>query len=112
MSLAKRILFGNDPGDDAIRRRISEAAGRRIAAFPFTIPTRRRNRLECGPYWDPWWRSSLAAAAEELGIETIRVNSKCCTRTRQEADVLQSRAEILHDEKVANWKRLLKNARI
>jgi hypothetical protein len=112
MSLAKRILFGDDPAHDGIRRRMSEAAGQHIAEFPFAIPTRRKNRLEGGHFWDPFWRSSLSAAAVELGIETILVNSKLCARTKQEADAIRNRAEAIHQQKIAVWKRRSRRKRL
>jgi hypothetical protein len=105
MGLAKTILFGDNPAHDGIRRAMSEAAGRRIVAFPFLIPTRRKNRIRQGPYWDPFWPSSVSSAAKELGIETILVNSRCCTRTQEQADTIRSRAEKIHAEKIADWER-------
>jgi hypothetical protein len=105
MSLAKRILFGDNPGHEEIRRLMTKAAGRRIAAFPFAIPTRRKNRLGRGPYWDPFWPSALSAAAAELGIETILVNSKLCTKPKEQADAILSRAEAIYEGKLAVWKR-------
>jgi hypothetical protein len=105
MSLTKTILFGDDPAHDGIRHAMSEAAARRIAAFPFSIPTRRKNRLGWGPYWDPFWPYSLSRAAEELGIETILVNSKRCTQTEKQAGAVRDRAEALHKEQIADWQR-------
>jgi len=105
MSLTKTILFGNDPAHDGIRQTISEAAARRIAAFPFSIPTRRKNRLGRGPYWDPFWPHSVSSAAKELGIETILVNSKCCTQTDNEARAIRDRAEAIHKNQIAEWER-------
>ena len=43
MSLTKEILFEDNPAHDHIRQAVSEAAVRRIAAFPFSVPTRRKN---------------------------------------------------------------------
>jgi hypothetical protein len=105
MSLTKGILFGDDPAHDNIRRAMSEAVARRIAAFPFSIPTRRKNRLRHPPYWDPFWPSSVSSAAKELGVETILVNSKCCTRTKEEADAIRFRAEKIQAKKIADWAR-------
>jgi hypothetical protein len=105
MGLTKTILFGDDPAHDAIRQAMSEAAARRVAAIPFSIPTRRKNRFRQRPYWDPFWHSSVSNAARELGIETILVNSRCCTRTKEEADAIRFRVEKSHAEKIADWER-------
>lgn len=105
MSLTKTILFGDDPAHDGIRHAMSEAAARRIAAFPFSIPTRRKNRLGRGPYWDPFWSYSVSSAAKKLGIETIRVNSKCCAQTAEQASAIRSHAETIHKKEIAEWER-------
>jgi hypothetical protein len=105
MSLTKTILFGNDPAHDGIRRAMGEAAARVVAAFPFSIPTRRKNRAGRGPYWDPFWPSSVWSASKELGIETILVNSRCCTQTKEQADAIRNRAESIHKERTADWER-------
>jgi hypothetical protein len=105
VGLTKTILFGDDPAHDAIRQAMSDAAANRIAAFPFSIPTRRRNRIRQRPYWDPYWPSSVSSAAKELGIGTILVNSRRCTRTKEEADAILFRAEKIHAQKIAGLER-------
>lgn len=72
MGLTKTILFGGDPAHDGLRQEIREAAVRRVAAFPFSIRLRRKNRMGRGPYWDPAWASCVSRAANELGIENDR----------------------------------------
>jgi hypothetical protein len=49
MSMSKRLLFGDNPADDAARQRLAEETRQFLERFKFTIPTRRRNRLGVGP---------------------------------------------------------------
>ncbi len=102
MGLTKTILFGDDPAHDGIRGGWQEAAAEQIAAHPHPIKTRRRNQMGTGPYWDPIWPSAVAAALSELGIKSIVVNGRYCVRTRQQADDVQRRAEIIYTAKSTN----------
>jgi hypothetical protein len=101
MSMSKRILFGNDPADDHIREKMREDTIAFLEPFKFKIPTRRKNRLGRGPHWDPYWRSCLTAAAEELGVEKVHINDQLCVRTQAEAKVVKSRAEALHQVRLS-----------
>lgn len=103
MSYSKRILFGDDPADDGVRQRLSETVSRRLEPFKFTIPTRRRNRLGAGPHWDRFWPWNLTAAAKELSIETVQINSKMCVRTQAECDAIRARAEVLHQASIKEY---------
>jgi hypothetical protein len=105
MGLMKKILFGDDPAHDGIRKAWREAAADRIAEFPFPIQTKRRNRLGPGPYWDPFWPSSVATALKELSVEAITVNERYCVRSREKAREVHDRAEVIHKEKIAEWER-------
>jgi hypothetical protein len=100
MSLSKRILFGDDPADDAARAALRERARRLIELFTFRIPTRRRNRLGIGPYWDPNWPGCVYRAAKELKVEHITINSHVCTQTQADADSIVTQAEVLYKASV------------
>jgi hypothetical protein len=86
MSLSKRIWIECDPSYGDARQRWAEDAARRIAEFKFRLPMRRRNKTPFGPHWDSFWSSALRLAAEELGLEVIRVNDGICFRTREQRD--------------------------
>jgi hypothetical protein len=101
MSVSKRILFGDDPAYDQARREIVENVSQTIDAYKFSIPTRRRNRLGSGPYWDATWPSCVHSAADELGIRTIGVNSRICTKTQEEADAILAQAALIHKKRIA-----------
>ncbi|MCP3476078.1 hypothetical protein NLM33_38260 [Bradyrhizobium sp. CCGUVB1N3] len=100
MSLSKRILFGDDPANDEARARIHERILKRLELFTFKIPTRRRNRLGMGGYWDPIWPGSVQSAAGELKIDTVQINSHVCTRSQAEADAISARATEVYQERV------------
>jgi hypothetical protein len=95
MSLSKRILFGDDPADGEARARLYEQTCKHLEQFKFKIPTRRRNRLAIGGYWDAIWPGSLQSAAKELNVQTVQINSQLCTRTQPEADSISARAEVI-----------------
>jgi hypothetical protein len=101
MGLIKTILFGDDAAHDGIREAWGKAAADRVAEFPCPIQTSRKNRLKRGPYWDPFWRSAVSTALEELGVEAIIVNERYCVRTREEVRQVRDRAEVIHKEKIA-----------
>jgi hypothetical protein len=100
MSMSKRILFGNDPADDHIREKKRKDTEAFLEPFKFKIPTRRRNRLGRGPHWDPYWRSCLTAAAEELSIEAVQINDQLCVKTQAHAVAIKNRAEELHRARI------------
>jgi hypothetical protein len=93
MSYSKRILFGDDSADDGVRRQIAESTEKYLAAFRFKIPTRRRNPLKAGPYWDGRWGSLMAEAARALNIESVQINEQRCFKTKEEADAAKALAE-------------------
>jgi hypothetical protein len=105
MGLMKTILLGDDPAHDGIRDVWRKAAADRVAKFPCPIQTKRKNRLGRGPYWDPFWRSAVATALKELGVEAIIVNERYCVRTCDEARGARDRAEAIHKETIAEWER-------
>lgn len=96
MSLSKRILFENDPADDAARALLHERARQTIELFTFKIPTRRRSRLGIGTYWDSIWPSCLHRAARELNLEHVTVNSHVCTKTQADVDSIVAQAEVFY----------------
>ena len=100
MSWSKRILFGNDPADEAVRQHLANEMRDRLAPFTFKIPTRRRNRLKYWPYWDPCWRASVYRAAKELNFETVNINDQVCTKTQAEADAIRTLAEAIHKKEI------------
>jgi hypothetical protein len=102
VSVSKRILFGNDPADDNARQRLAEETRAFLEPFKFKIPARRKNRLGLGPYWDPFWRSSLSSAAKELDIKIVHINDQVCTASQAEADAVRSRAEVIHQARLAS----------
>jgi hypothetical protein len=100
MSMSKRILFGDDPADDHIREKMRKDTEEFLEPFKFKIPTRRRNRLGRGPHWDPYWRSCLTAAAEELSVEAVQINDQMCVKTQAYVAAVKSRAEELHQARI------------
>jgi hypothetical protein len=103
VSLSKRILFGNDPADEGARQQLREETARYLDGFKFKIPTRRRNRLGVGPHWDPFWPSSVMAAAKELNVVTVQINDQVCTRTQAHSDAVRVRAQAIHQTKVEHF---------
>lgn len=101
MSYSKRILFGNDPADDAIRAQLQARTEALLKPFTFKIPTRRKNPSP-GPHWDPRWRWALHRAVGELGIETVNINDQVCARSKAEADSIKAKAEALYQEALQN----------
>ncbi len=77
--MSKRLLFGDDPADDAVRQRLADETRQFLERFKFTIPTKRRNRLGVGPHWDSAWGSSLRSAADDANrmaeLARISINS-------------------------------------
>ena len=106
MSLSKRILFGNDPADDEARSRIHENTLKYLEPFKFKIRTRRRNRLPIGGYWDTIWPGSVQSAADELNMQTVRINSHVCTKTQAEADLVSARAEEIYRARTDHYLKL------
>lgn len=107
MSYSKRVLFGDDPADDAARIAIAASAARTIDEFRCKIPMRRKNRLSTAQRWDPVWPNSVTRAAKELGIDYIQVNDQICTRTREEAARVKEKAELLWEQghaELAEWR--------
>jgi hypothetical protein len=100
MSYSKRILFGDDPADDPIRAQLQAQTEKFLEPFKFKVPTRRRNRSGGGPYWDAAWHSCVIAAATELNVRTVNINSQVCMRSQAEADAVRSRAEEIHAKKL------------
>jgi hypothetical protein len=96
MSLSKRILFGNDPADDTARALLHEQARQIVELFTFKIPTRRRNRLGIGAYWDSIWPGCVYCAADQLNLEHVTINSRVCTKTRADADSIVAQAEVFY----------------
>lgn len=93
MSYSKRVLFGDDPADDAARRHIAETTAKYLEPFQFKVPTRRRNRRKVGPYWDGAWPSIVAAAAKNLNIDSVQINDQRCFKTQKDADAVKALAE-------------------
>jgi hypothetical protein len=96
MSYCKRVLFGDDPADDEARQQIAQATANYLAPFTFKIPTRRKNRLKVGPYWDGAWSSIVAEAAKALNIESVQINDQRCFKSQEEADAVNALAEQNH----------------
>ncbi|NPU11367.1 hypothetical protein HL666_11375 [Bradyrhizobium sp. 83002] len=96
MSYSKRVLFGDDPADDEARRVIAQSTANYLAPFTFKIPTRRKNRLKIGPYWDAAWSSMVAEAAKALNIESVQINDQRCFKSQNEADAVKALAEQNH----------------
>ena len=103
MSYSKRVLFGDDPADDAARAAIAVSISRTIDAFPCRIPAKRKNRLSSQPYWDPFWPNSIERAAKELCVECIRVNDQICIRTDEELTRVKERAETVWKQSHADF---------
>lgn len=100
MSYSKRIFFGDDPADDHIRLLIAAQTIKRIEAFKFQIPLRRRNRHMGRPHWDPRWPSIVQSAAEELKIETIQVNDQQRFKTKADSDAVKDLSEKRYKERI------------
>lgn len=100
MSYSKRISFGDDAADDAIRAQLQANTERLLEPFKFKVSTRRRNRSGAGPYWDAVWHSSVIAAATELNVQTVNINNQVCMRSQAEADAVRARAEAMHAKKL------------
>ncbi len=115
MSYSKRVLFGDDPADDAIRQQLAQRMEQWLEPFKFTIPTRRRNRLNVGPYWDSSWPSVIASTAKELKIDFVRINDQLCFKTQAEADAVKALSEKRHWAEIENFllpTRMTPNTRI
>ena len=107
MSYSKRVLFGDDPADDEARRLIAQATENFLAPFILKIPTRRKNRLGIGPYWDGGWSSIVAEAAKTLNVESVQINDQRCFKAQEEADAVRVLAEQNHQ---ARMKRISKRS--
>jgi hypothetical protein len=107
VSLSKRILFGDDPADDAARRELGEHTRRLLEPFKFKIPTRRRNRAPVGPYWDPIWYGALISTASELKLDYVCINSRLCTRNQADAEAIESRAREIHQQRFEDTMKLV-----
>jgi hypothetical protein len=101
MSMTKRILFGNDPRDDAVRERMRAETSNYLSGFPHRIAMNRRNPTGA-THWDTSWRMSLEAAARELQLEVVRINGGMFTREEAQRDSLRSRAEAIWTSKRAS----------
>jgi hypothetical protein len=100
MSFSKRILFGNDPQDDDIRRELAEITTQKLIPYVHKIGLRRRNKLGQKPHWDPFWESCLISAAKELDKEYVLINSKICFLARTDAEEVKDRADELHKQRI------------
>lgn len=107
MSLTKKILFGEDSADEEIRQIWRDAAAEHVAALPFAIQTRRKNRIGHGSYWDPFWPSAVSTALKHLGIESIVLNGRHHVRTQEQARAARDSAEAIHKKKIARWRERL-----
>lgn len=103
MSMSKRLLFGDNPADDAARQRLADETRQFLERFKFTIPTRRRNRLGVGPHWDSAWGSSLRSAADELSVKGVQINSQFCVQTQADATAVRALAEAIHQAKLERY---------
>jgi hypothetical protein len=77
VSYSKRVLFGDDPADDAIRQQMAQRMEQWLEPFKFTVPTRRRNRRNVGLCWDSWWPADTALGSEwsTLGQSGFKVGN-------------------------------------
>lgn len=105
MSYSKRLLFGDDPADDGARQRLAELTQQRLEPFKFKIPTRRKSRLQFGPYWDGAWRSIVADAAKMLKIDSVQINDQRCFKTQDDADAVKALAEQSHQARMKSYGR-------
>ncbi|QWG18794.1 hypothetical protein KMZ68_02555 [Bradyrhizobium sediminis] len=103
MGYSKRVLFGDDPADDEARQRIAQSTANYLAPFTFKIPTRRKNRLKIGQYWDGAWPSIVAEAAKALNIESVQINDQRCFKSQEEADSVKALAEQNHQAWVKRY---------
>jgi hypothetical protein len=103
MSYSKRILFGDNPADDGIRQQIVQRMEQWLEPFKFTIPMRRRNRLNVGPHWDSWWPSIIASTAKELKIDFVRINDQLCFKTQAEAEEVRVLSEKRHRAEIEKF---------
>lgn len=108
MSMSKRLLFGDDPADDAARERLADETRQFLERFKFAIPIRRRNRSGAGPHWDSAWGSSLRSASDELNIEAVQINSQFCVQTQVDATAIRARAEAIHQARLERYSDKLK----
>jgi hypothetical protein len=95
MSYSKRILFGDDPADAAVRAQLEDKTRAHLAAFTFKIPVRRKNPLP-GPYWDPRWRVALDRAVRELAVRVVNINDQVCASSQADANAIKAKAEVLY----------------
>jgi hypothetical protein len=94
MSLSKRILFGNDPRDQAARDRMRSATSDYLREFPYRLPMKRK--ASSGPrYWDNFWPLSVSMAVRELGYDVIQVNGGLFAREREHIEAIKTRAEAI-----------------
>lgn len=108
MSFTKRVLFGEDPRDDLLRKERATQAQEAIAAYQYRIGTRRKNRFADSPRWDPAWASCLTEAAGELQIPYRSINSHIGFLSESDSNAVRIRAEEIHVKKVAEFRELMK----
>ncbi|TBY68955.1 hypothetical protein E0H51_31600 [Rhizobium leguminosarum bv. viciae] len=108
MSLAKELLFGNDPKFDKDRERLREHAAATVDKFP--IPLRGKRKGADGR-WSPHWDLSVEDAAKELGVQYIRVNSRFAFKTLVDKIAVGEKAECVWQAKVAEFNKWLEQNR-
>jgi hypothetical protein len=101
MSLFKAIWIERDPAFEDVRRKV-RAAGPKLEDYPWAVPLRRRNRYAPRPYWDPFWPRRLHVAADDLGLDSIVVNSRMMFKTVVERNAAMARAEELWAQEIAH----------
>jgi hypothetical protein len=98
MSITKRVWIEMDPAYAAEREAYVKEVLKYQDQFKFRLPTRRRT---LAGNWDIFWPSSLTAAAKELEIEYVQINSGLFFRIAEERDAVRTRADTIHPERMA-----------
>jgi hypothetical protein len=89
-----------------MRRQFFERARQVVELFTFKIPTRRRNRLGVGPYWDSIWPSCVYRATKDLKLDYVAINSHVCTKALADAQSIVAQAEVFYEADVENSLRM------
>lgn len=100
MSLTKRIWIDRDPAYENVRGAYMADVQAAIAASPFRVSTRRKNRLNSSRHWDPLWPGCVRDAAKELGADYMPVNWQFLFRSAELRDQVVARAEQLWVERL------------
>jgi hypothetical protein len=98
VSISKQILFGDDPRYDDARALLREHAREAVDAHPARL---RGKRKGTHGGWCHVWEGAVSSAAKELGIQYIIINSRFAFRTNEDRDAVETRAEIIRSERLA-----------